>query len=409
MACLCMAAAALPIMMGDLWLLKVHRNPEAGFVARDGKRFGLRWFGARPTRIAVKLLGLYATLGVIFAIYSTVPEYNRDYFDVFWRFIQEYAIYFVLISIPYIIIVDGFMRDAHDEYWHAGRFFLFRWKGLDVAILKNYAMSWAIKAFFLPIMFVPLTKTVVALAAVDWTDGFPTFIAFFSWFVKLVLAINLTFVTVGYVLTLRLFDYHIRSPNPYLLAWVSALACYVPFWTVIGGRLLKYNDGDYWWGWFNEYELFAYSWGFAIMLLQAVWVWQIVTFGCRFSNLTHRGILTNGPFRFTKHPSYISKNLFWWMVSVPFLSSQGPLEALSNCVLLFGVNVIYFIRARTEEKHLSLDPTYVEYAMWMEQHGIFRRVGQIIPWLSYKPPPGWPETGSASPSANVPNVGADRP
>ena len=37
----------------------------------------------------------------------------------------------------------------------------------------------------------------------------------------------------------------------------------------------------------------------------------------RFSNLTYRGVLTNGPYAFTRHPAYLSKNLFWWCASMP--------------------------------------------------------------------------------------------
>ncbi len=35
--------------------------------------------------------------------------------------------------------------------------------------------------------------------------------------------------TVGYLLTLRPLDAHIRSGNPFLAGWVAALICYPPF------------------------------------------------------------------------------------------------------------------------------------------------------------------------------------
>ena len=51
----------------------------------------------------------------------------------------------------------------------------------------------------------------------------------------------------------------------------------------------------------------------------------------RFSNLTHRGIITNGPYRYSKHPAYLAKNLSWWLVSMPFMITVSP---LANAALL---------------------------------------------------------------------------
>jgi hypothetical protein len=70
----------------------------------------------------------------------------------------------------------------------------------------------------------------------------------------------------------------------------------------------------------------------------------------------------------------------------------GVGEALRNSLLLGGVNMIYFLRARTEERHLSRDPTYVEYALWMNEHGLFAFIGRWFPLLRYKPPAKTPSS-----------------
>jgi len=95
-------------------------------------------------------------------------------------------------------------------------------------------------------------------------------------------------------------------------------------------------------------------------------------FGIRFSNLTYRGVLTNGPYRFTRHPAYLAKNLFWWASVLPFLVTTGSVaDAVRNSFFLLIVNAIYYWRARTEEAHLlAEDPKYVEYHAWMAQHGL---------------------------------------
>jgi hypothetical protein len=109
-----------------------------------------------------------------------------------------------------------------------------------------------------------------------------------------------------------------------------------------------------------------------------------VVFGIRFSNLTYRGVLTHGPYRFTRHPAYLSKNLFWWASVLPFLVSSGSVvDAVRNSLFLLAVNAIYYWRARTEEAHLlAEDPKYRDYHAWMEANGLITaplaRLGRML-------------------------------
>jgi len=98
------------------------------------------------------------------------------------------------------------------------------------------------------------------------------------------------------------------------------------------------------------------------------------------------GIITGGPYRLTKHPSYVFKNLGWWLLNVPFLSTAGAGTAIKYTLAMLGVNALYFVRAKSEEMHLSEDPTYVAYAEWINEHGVFRWVGRVVPALRYRPP-----------------------
>ena len=125
---------------------------------------------------------------------------------------------------------------------------------------------------------------------------------------------------------------------------------------------------------------------FTLVALAAVYAWATVAFGLRFSNLTHRGILTHGPYAWTKHPAYVSKNLFWWFATLPFLATSGSfVDMVRNTVLLGLVSGVYYWRAATEEKHLSADPAYRDYAAWMERNGPVPRF--IRGLIGLKPPP----------------------
>ena len=127
------------------------------------------------------------------------------------------------------------------------------------------------------------------------------------------------------------------------------------------------------------------AWGTAILACLVVYSLSTVVFGLRFSNLTHRGIITSGPYRYTKHPAYIAKCVSFWLISVPFLSNHGLKAAIAQSLMLVASNAIYFARAITEERHLARDPTYREYQAYIRRHGLLARVSRL---LGLQQPPG---------------------
>lgn len=231
-----------------------------------------------------------------------------------------------------------------------------------------------VKAFFLPLMVGFAWNW--AMQA-DWSKE-PILVWYFSTLALLYLA-DTVFGTVGYLSTARALDAHIRSSNPYPLGWAAALVCYPPLFTWLQQAGFDYHDGQLWMDWLGPSQPLLYAWGGAVLLLTAIYALSTVVFGIRFSNLTNRGILTHGPYRFTKHPAYISKNLSWWLISVPFVSNAGAGTAALHCAILLCMNGIYWLRARTEERHLMQDPTYRAYAAWIAEHGLFARLGRMLP------------------------------
>jgi len=181
---------------------------------------------------------------------------------------------------------------------------------------------------------------------------------------------------VGYLLTMKPLDAHIRSANPYLAGWMAALICYPPFILMGDGGPLNYHPGTADWGfWLQDHQLMLWVWGAWLVFLTAVYAWATVIFGIRFANLTYRGVITNGPYRFTRHPAYLTKNLFWWSATMPFLVSSGTLvDAVQNTVILSIVSSVYYWRAKTEERHLlGEDAKYREYYEWMGSNALITR------------------------------------
>jgi len=334
-------------------------------------------------RVAVKLWGLIVTLAMVALAYWLLPEYRGTFYQPYWDFLLTLAPLLLLCPL-YFAWMDRRIAEPGDDYYHLGRVALGRERP-DGARLTRHLLGFAVKGFFLPLMTVYLHDEIAALYRIYQAAPAPIWKSF-NFFYHLSYTVDLLFCVVGYTISLRLFDSHIRSVEPTLAGWLAALICYQPFYSVIGRYYLQYDDGTSWSQWLAPWPTIRSAWGGAINVLAILYCLSTVAFGLRFSNLTHRGIITDGPYRFSKHPAYIAKNLSWWLIAVPFVGNQDAAASLRNCCLLGLLNLVYYARAKTEERHLSQDANYVAYALWMNDHGLFRRIGINLRFLRYRAP-----------------------
>lgn len=373
---LCIVAAyAITILVLEVVFLKTYKRPSTGL--------DFTHFSPSFKRTAIKLVGVYGTFASIACFYWLFPEYHGSFYDPYWDAISHLLPWIAGLTVPYVTYVDAYMKEPEDNCYWFGRCLLMHFKGVPARAIGQYVLGWIVKAFFLPLMFVGICDNIPKLMDVNLHDIKYHFLSFFHASLLLCYTLDLLVAIAGYTLTLRLFDLHIRSTEPTMFGWWICLMCYQPFLSVyMTFYLADRNNEDHWIDWLQPHPGLQMLWGLGALALIFIYVIASVNFGCRFSNLTHRGILTNGLYRFTKHPAYIAKNLHWWVVFVPFI----PLDAdgLRFSILLLGINLVYFFRARTEERHLSRDPTYVAYALWMNEHGIFRVFGNWFPFLRYQ-------------------------
>jgi isoprenylcysteine carboxyl methyltransferase (ICMT) family protein YpbQ len=368
---LVLLAYIAPIALGELIFLKVHRRASSGLDFRK-----VDW---NTARVYIKLLGFYATLAGVTFFYWLLPEFADAKYAPYWSVIYGG---WPLLVIPYFIAVDCVMVDPKDGYWQMGLLVVGRWHEIDRKLLAKHALEYAIKAFFLPIMFLQLVDNVTTLTAFAGGD----LVAYYDAGFTLLYLIDVIAVVTGYVLTTRLVDSHVRTIEPTLGGWLICLVCYGAFWPFLWTTVFNYERSALQWGrWLNGYPSLQIVWGCAVLFFTGLYALAHLHFGLRFSNLTNRGILTSGLYRWTKHPSYVAKNISWWLISVPFIATNSA-DAVRNCLLLAAVNLVYFVRARTEERHLSSDPVYVEYALAMNQKSVFAGLARLFPFLAYRPP-----------------------
>ncbi len=376
-----MASLAVPILGLEAIFLKSFRLPTTGLSFPAGGT-------ANWKRVGVKLAGFYGTLGAVALAYWVFSEYQGLFYQRFWRLLRLGLPWVLALAPAYFPWVDRRMREPEDGFFQAGLAILGQWKRVDRGKLGQHALGWIVKGFYLPLMFVYLTNNVQYFRSGDFTALFSSFKNVFDFFFQGALLMDLGFVSCGYLLTFRVLDTHIRSTEPTLLGWTAALICYEPFWDFFYVHYLTYDDGLQWGAWLWDHPVAYTAWGSAILVLIGIFALSSASFGMRFSNLTHRGILTHGPYRFSKHPAYVSKNISWWLISIPFLSNAGGADAIRHCLILLLLNGVYYLRARTEERHLSRDPVYVAYALAMNERGVLRLLGRLFPWARYRPPAG---------------------
>ena len=165
----------------------------------------------------------------------------------------------------------------------------------------------------------------------------------------IIFAVDCGWALFGYASESRWLGNKTRSVEPTAFGWLVCLACYPPFNNVLGTYLPLENGPQ---------RITSDTWHLvlrgAVVFLFAIYSAATVSFGFKFSNLTNRGIVSRGPYRYVRHPAYLCKCTAWWLEHIPTMT----LTKAFFLTLLCGV---YALRAWTEERHLGKDPEYLEY------------------------------------------------
>jgi protein-S-isoprenylcysteine O-methyltransferase Ste14 len=237
---------------------------------------------------------------------------------------------------------------------------------------RTAVLATLLKAFFGPLMAVSLMGFCMAAwvngsallqAGFAGLSGRQLFDRFGFWFLmQAILFVDVLIFTVGYLFESRRRGNAIRSVDPSWVGWAAALLCYPPF-NAVTAQVLGAQVSD-----FPQFENASLHIVLNLMLLvlMAMYASASVAMGLKASNLTHRGIVTRGPYAWVRHPAYVCKNLAWWIGAAPLVSQAfelGLLEGLQSLASVLGWSLLYVLRALTEEDHLrQVDGEYAAYA-----------------------------------------------
>ena len=327
--------------------------------------------------------GLLVFTVLLFVVFQH-PFYQNNYYEN-WRITcgYLYSLYCVL-GLPYAFVTNIFRGHKFENRSDPNFVILLLlrrgWRrALAVASrrhatcchwrLRNRRIGVVVRDLLVKVFFIPLMVTFLYIefggfadnfialwdAIVDGAHWYAGFNSFYGSYFHGLFIMDVGLGLIGYASSSRWLDNKSRSVDPTLLGWFVALACYPPFNDVTAGYF-PYNGmagGE-------PYALFQPIW--VDVLLKSVtlacftlYVWATTAFGLRFSNLTNRGVITRGPYAIIRHPAYVAKNIAWWSEFVRDFHSPWQFGFMAVW------NVIYYLRAITEERHLRNDPDYLAY------------------------------------------------
>lgn len=332
------------------------------------------WLFPGESRVAAALEHYVASVGLVWLailVYRTNPYYVGFLREDTQTALLYLAIVFSVVSVPYyslrkveaskgLTVVKLLGRMWRDGTAFVREFTTGEYKDWPKVSPeeKTAILFLVVKLFFLPIMLNflfgnldGLYKDVQVIRMQNYEWSYPMAVRFYyPMAIALLFAIDTGYFAFGYMFEAGWLGNKVRSVEPTALGWAVALASYPPFNNLVG-QYAPWHSNYYTLG---SDEVVATGIRVLILVLVAGYVWATVSLGTKCSNLTNRGIVTTGAYRWVRHPAYVCKNLSWWLALVPVMS-WGAFVSMAVW------SVIYWLRAITEERHLSADPDYRAY------------------------------------------------
>ncbi|HEX3729877.1 MAG TPA: hypothetical protein VHV47_08735, partial [Opitutaceae bacterium] len=186
---LVLACTALPMIGCDLLQLRrrARHGPVDGVTRQRDHSLG---------RTAVKLVGLAATVALLALAYWIFPEYHpsltpeHGFYNNFFLLCRRAGPWSVPVCAAYFWVVDARLQDPHDGYWHFGRLALLKFTGVDAGKVKQHLRTWAVKGFFLPLMFALFCNNLPGL----YYRGWPDFMVAHDYLHNVLFTVDLAFV-----------------------------------------------------------------------------------------------------------------------------------------------------------------------------------------------------------------------
>lgn len=342
---------------------------------------------------ALKWLGVMVGIAALYVVWWAFPMYDAPTYAPLFSLAESVVPTIAVVSAIYLVLAERLKPAPSDFHYQCGLLATLRWRKVDWEVMKEGSLGLLVRIFFLPLNFCTVVNFAMLVRAQEsavLTDT-ASYAQMHSAVMSAIYLVMIVTIVPGYLFSARLLNTHFRKVDKTWFAWAVTMACYPPFVAGVFGLWFNYH-GEFasapytkeWMVAFANIPWLLSAVGACIIVSELIHLWGEAIMGIRASNLSHRGIITNGPFRATRHPIYVSKCVGWCLIAVPFLMGDTWLDSVRLTLLFTGVCGIYLMRAWAEERLLATDPDYVTYALWVDKHGMFAWVGKHLPWLTFE-------------------------
>lgn len=376
-------------ILGEIFIAKSHKAERVLAKKREDNYERLK------SKTHLTMLGICGYLLLMMIGYLIIPEYQKPEYNYFHlSFLLGVPVFLLIIGFMYLPYVMKWLNTEKNIYENFGLLITGKFKKVDKQLLSLLSQSFLLRGFFIPFMVMVLVIAVEAIFKdnsiaqqlfhedFEWSLAKASQIVLTAYYFLILLDVAIG--TLGYICVTKSLNADIRSFDPKFIGWFSCFVCYPPFWNIVNKTLLLVLLTSLQWETvFEGQELVLFFWSLLIITSGGLEAVSGATFGIRFSNIAYRGLNTTGPYKFSKHPQYIAKMFHRFFVIMPFIGYISWLDWVSGMFGFAIICLLYFLRARTEENHLTVFPEYVAYANAMNDRGILRWFGKTFPTFAY--------------------------
>lgn len=343
------------------------------------------------TSASLKWLGCMTGLCLTLFCWYGMQEYQRGQFIPMFKALPMVLPYVPVVVFITLLFTEWRLGPSGGDGKDLGLLVLLRWKQAKWEGVRDELLSWFIKGFFLIINFAELPKTIKIFRGKEehifnlpWVQMQPVITI-------MIYGMIIASILPGYLFSARIFNTHVRRIADSWFAYIVTVLCYSPL--VLGMSQRWFNFHPYkpqpewmkpWVVFFQDIPVLFYTASALLLLCEIMHYWGEAILGIRSSNLTNRGIITSGPYRYCKHPVFTAKCISWGIMWLPFMSGETLFDCIRFTFAYVGVCYIFAARCWAEERILAEDRDYVMYALWVDQHGFFAPLSRVIPLMQFR-------------------------
>lgn len=319
---------------------------------------------------------MFVIVWIVSLLYSFSMSYFLNQYFYFYYYIDclIFSPIILIVFAIWVYIVDVKSEEPEDEYAS----FLKDFRDLGFSFFwkkyKVFNLGLLVKIFYVPYMYGATYHIIYKILTDGNNLSTPTEVVAYMFLIGV--AFDVSIGLGGYLFSSKLLRTNNISVDDSWKGWIVCLICYPPF-LILTGYFLDQVDNYIWKDWLDPSHFLYWVWAFFICLTWIFYWFSTVSFGFNFSNLSWRGLVNTGLYRYVKHPAYLSKNIYWWLHTVPWFGVLGW-DLLRNLLALSCISFIYYLRAKTEERHLNKFEEYVQYSKWIDENGLYARIKKII-------------------------------